>query len=116
MAFLSPSFSVSALPVNSNAAFTNSWVSVGNDQGHPLFAQATVPLAANYNFDIITDTNFYYGNYTKIVTLASTVISNLTASGNVISGISSATFPANFVLESSVQGIKLTSGQVIAYK
>ena len=113
MPLLKPS--VSTLE-NPNAASRNSWISVQNDQNRPLFAQAVVPISNNYDVEVIKDTAFHYGNYNKIVVLESTVFANLTANNKIVNSGLTATFPVNFQLESSVQGFKLSSGAVIAYK
>ena len=113
MALLTPKISN---PENANVAFRHSWVDIDNDQNRPLFAQAVLPMVNQFDVEVFKDTSFHYGNYNKLVVLESTTFANLTANNNVVSSGLAAVFPPNFQLESSVQGFKLSSGSVIAYK
>lgn len=118
---LYPQVSNTTMPPNANVAWNNSWISVPNDQGVPLFAQAVYPvdsLGAN-GFKIITGTSVVSGNFSSFKIISSTVITGLTASnGNIInsgSGINTVTFPANFNINGFYTAIQLTSGSVLAY-
>jgi hypothetical protein len=108
--------SVSTAP---NAAWSNSWISISNDQNRPLFAQATYPVnnLGSNGITVITGTNAVYGNFSSIQIIASTQFTALTASGtnSSITNIEVPTFPAAFVLNGNYTGIKLASGSAIAY-
>lgn len=105
---------VSASVFNSNVASSNSWVNVSNDDNRPLFALATFDVTQDKAADIVSDTNIHAGNYTKIVTITSTVFTAIT--GSISGSVATITFPANFVIDSPVSAFQLTSGSVIAYK
>jgi hypothetical protein len=101
---------------NPNVANNNSWLKINTDTDRAIYAQAVYTVPEQSDIEIVKDTAFHYGNYNKIVILESTVFSNLTANRSVITSGLNATFPVNFQLESFIQGFKLTSGAVIAYK
>jgi hypothetical protein len=109
---------ISSNPINSNSGWTNSWITVSNDQSRTLYAQATynVNNLGSNGITVIAGTNQVDGNFNGIQMITSTVFAGLTSSGTTgISAITVPTFPAGFVLNGSYKSIKLTSGQVIAY-
>ena len=108
---------LSAVIFNSNVASNNSWINVSNDDNRPLFALATFNVNQDSSSELIADTVVHTANYTKIVTIASTVFSGLTGSVSFSNGtLSAVTFPANFTIDSPITALKLSSGSVLAYK
>jgi hypothetical protein len=118
---LTPLVSSTTVPFNANVAFSNSWITVKNDQGIPLFAQVVYPVntLGNNGLTIVTGTSVVSGNFSGFQTIASTVITGLTASNGFVinsgSGISGVTFPANFTINGFYKAIQLSSGSVLAY-
>jgi selenophosphate synthase len=106
---------LSAAVFNSNVASNNSWINVSNDDNRPLFALATFNVNQDSASEVIADTVVHQANYTKVVTITSTIFSGLTGSVGY-SSINGVTFPANFTIDSPVNAIKLVSGSVLAYK
>lgn len=115
---LTPNLTSSGFDV-ANFAWKYSFVPVINDQGRPFFAQATYPVNPCGNgFKVISGTSVVTGNFISLQTIASTVITALTASnGTVISGssINTVTFPANFTINGTYAAVQLSSGSILAY-
>ena len=109
---------VSSNPVTPNVGWSNSWISVSNDQSRSLFAQAMYKVneLGTNGITVIAGTNQVDGKFNGIQMVTSTVFAGLTSSGTTpVSAITIPTFPAGFVLNGNFTSIKLTSGQVIAY-
>ena len=52
---LTPLVSSTTVPFNANLAFNNSWITVQNDQGIPLFAQVVYPVDISEKLTTITN-------------------------------------------------------------
>ncbi|NBO98724.1 MAG: hypothetical protein EBU90_01170 [Proteobacteria bacterium] len=52
---LSPTISSTTVPYNPNIAWNNSWITVNNDQGIPLFAQVVYPVNITEQLTTITN-------------------------------------------------------------
>lgn len=118
---LYPLVSATTIPFNANLSWNNSWITVPNDQGVPLFAQAVydVNTLGNNGITLITGTSVVSGNFSALQTITSTVITSLTTSKGVVinsgSGINGVTFPANFTINGFYKAVQLNSGSVLAY-
>jgi hypothetical protein len=121
--------------MNPNVAWSNSWFNVINDQGVPLFAQATYLtnisdindlLTALINelrqepnkngFDFVDDTSVYSGNYECLKVVANCKFAGLTADNTDIGNLSSYELPQGFEITGEIYDLQLQYGAVIAYK
>jgi len=126
---------VNTNPINPNVGWNNSWISIENDQGRPLFAQATyitnvqdlnyqIGLLINEikelnnrnGFDVIDDTDAHFGDWAILKLLADTKFVNVTANNATVGNLSAYELPQGFELNGRLKGFQLEYGAVIAYK
>jgi hypothetical protein len=114
------SVSLNPPPANPNVAQNYSFVTVNNDKGVPLFAQATFDV--NYSAEtgqngasFFSTTSLSAGNWYAIQFIADTTFTGLTGNwvgNNVTNAI---TFKAGNVIYGSFQAIQLATGVAVAY-
>lgn len=107
---------------NPGMADTFSWVPM-EGAGRALFARAVYVVGGGAGgangFDFVVPSSVYTGPYSSIQVLSACRISGLTATGvstTTVQNLTSYTLPADFTLQATIQGIRLQSGTVIAYK
>jgi len=107
---------------NPSMADTFSWVPM-EGAGRALFARAVYVVGGGAGgangFDFVVPSSVYTGPYSSIQVVSACRISGLTATGvstTTVQNLTSYTLPADFTLAATIQGIRLQSGTVIAYK
>ena len=130
---LKPKVSIS--PVNPNVGYSNSWVTIENDQNRPLFAQSayvTNIQDVNYQigllineikelnnrngFDVIDDTDAHFGDYSILKLIADSKFADVSANNATVGNLSAYELPQGFELNGRIKGFQLQYGAVIAYK
>jgi len=106
---------VSAVPFNANMAWSNSFVSVANDQNRAFFAQATFDVNGFNGGTYITSSTPVTGNWYAIQMLSDTTFTGLTANWNGNSVANTDVFSNGTVIYGTFRGITVNSGRVIAY-
>ena len=107
---------------NPSMADTFSWVPM-EGAGRALFARAVYVVGGGLGgangFDFVVPSSIYTGPYSSIQVVSACRISGLTATGvstTTVQNLTAYTLPADFTLAATIQGIRLQSGTVIAYK